>query len=113
MTRKLVLAGAVALAVGGLSAGIAIAAGAGGDDGDSPLTGSVLDRATVAALAHTRGGTVVEAEIGDGGAAYSVEVSLGDGSVVEVGLDSSFDVVGQERDDDGRSDHGDDAGDAD
>jgi uncharacterized membrane protein YkoI len=67
--------------------------------GDEALTGSDLDRATAAALQHTGGGTVIEAEHGDGGAAYGVEVRRADGSVVEVALDGNFRVVGQESDD--------------
>jgi hypothetical protein len=67
--------------------------------GDEALTGSDLDRATGAALQHTGGGTVIEAGQGDGGAAYGVEVRRADGSVVEVALDASFRVVGQETDD--------------
>jgi hypothetical protein len=99
MTRKLLLIAALVLALGALSAGIAIAAGESGDD-DEPLTGSTLADATEAALAHTGGGKVVETEVGDDGAAYGVEVRLADGSVVEVNLDRSFDVIGQEEDDD-------------
>jgi len=102
MTRKLALIAILILALGALSAGIAIAA-AGGDD-DKPLTGSTLDRATAAALEHTGGGTVTETEVGDGGAAYSVEIRLDDGRQVEVDLDESFDVVGREADDDGPND---------
>jgi uncharacterized membrane protein YkoI len=100
MTRKLaLLALVVVLAV--VTAGIAIAAG--GDD-EQPLTGSTLERATAAALAHTGGGTVTETEVGDDGAAYEVEVRRADGSQVEVSLDESFDVIGQETDDDGPND---------
>src|SRR3990172_9770880 len=99
MTRKLALIAILILALGALSAGIAIAA-AGGDD-DKPLTGSPLDRATAAALEHTGGGTVTETEVADGGAAYSVEIRLDDGRQVEVDLDESFDVVGREADHDG------------
>ena len=87
MKRKFVLIGAVVLVAGALSAGIAIAS-AGGDE--QPLTGSTLEQATDAALAHTGGGTVVETETGDDGAAYSVEIQLEDGSQVEVNLDESF-----------------------
>ncbi|HSE81931.1 MAG TPA: hypothetical protein VLA87_09665 [Gaiellaceae bacterium] len=101
MKRKFVLIGAVVAVAGALSAGIAIAAA--GDD-EQPLTGSTLQRATDAALAHTGGGTVVETETGDDGAAYSVEVQLGDGSQVEVNLDESFEVIGSEADDDGPGD---------
>jgi len=102
MTRKLTLIAILILALGALSAGIAIAA-AGGDD-DKPLTGSTLNRATAAALEHTGGGTVTETEVGDGAAAYSVEIRLDDGSQVEVDLDESFDVIGREADDDGPND---------
>jgi hypothetical protein len=101
MKRKFVLIGAVVVVVGALSAGIGIAA-TGGDE--QPLTGSNLEQATDAALAHTGGGTVVETETGDDGAAYSVEVQLADGSQVEVNLDSNFEVIGSEADDDGPGD---------
>ena len=74
-----------------------------GDD-EQPLTGSALERATAAALRHTGGGTVTETEVGDDGAAYGVEVRLPDGSQVEVNLDSSFYVIGEEADDDGGAD---------
>ncbi len=109
MKRKLALIAVVVLAAGAVSAGFAIAA-AGGDE--QPLTGSALERATDAALAHTGGGTVVETETGDDGAAYSVEIRLDDGSQVEVNLDGNFEVVGQETDDDGPGDQ-DGAGDDD
>jgi uncharacterized membrane protein YkoI len=94
--------GLLALAVIGGGAGIAATA-AGGDD-DQPLTGTALERASEAALAHTGGGTVIETESGDDGAAYGVEVRLDDGSVVEVSLDGDFNVIGQEQDDDGPGD---------
>ncbi len=103
MNRKLLLIIGLIVALGGLSAGIAVAAGAGGGD-DAPITGSALDRATAAALQHTSGGTVVETEVGDDGAAYGVEVRLDDGSVVEVSLDENFEVIGNEADDDGAGD---------
>ena len=99
MKRRIVLIVAFVLALGALSAGIAIAAGVGDDD--KPLTGSALDKASAAALKHTGGGTVVETEVGDDGAAYGVEIRLEDGSQVEVNLDENFDVIGDEADDDG------------
>jgi uncharacterized membrane protein YkoI len=102
MTRKIAVLAVLVLALGAVSAGFAIAAG-GGDD-DRPLTGRNLEQATDAALAHTGGGTVVETEVGDDGAAYGVEIRLADGRVVEVELDENFDVVGQENDDDGAND---------
>jgi uncharacterized membrane protein YkoI len=97
------IAVAAALAIAG---GVA-ASGMGGDD-DEPLTGDTYDKAVEAALAHTGGGTVIETEGGDDGAAYGVEVRLEDGSVVEVELDSSFKVIGSEPDDDDGEEEGDD-----
>jgi uncharacterized membrane protein YkoI len=97
--------GAVAVAVLATGAGVAVATG--GDD-DTPLTGTSLEKATSAALAETGGGTVTETEVGDDGAAYSVEVRLDDGTQVEVNLDENFDVIGQENDDDGPNDRDDD-----
>ena len=92
---------ALAIALGG--AGIAVATGAAGDD-DQPLTGATYEMATAAALAYTGGGTVTETEVGDDGAAYSVEVRLPDGRQVEVNLDADFNVIGDEADDDGPGD---------
>jgi uncharacterized membrane protein YkoI len=95
-TRWLVGAGLAAAMAGGL---VAAAAAAGGDD-DQELTGATRDRAVAAALAATGGGTVLETEAGDDGAAYGVEVRLDDGRQVEVNLDESFKVVNQEPDED-------------
>ena len=99
MKRRIVLIVALVLALGAVSAGIAIAAGIGDDD--KPLTGSALDKASAAALKHTGGGTVVETEVGDDGAAYGVEIRRADGSQVEVSLDANFNVIGGAADDDG------------
>jgi hypothetical protein len=96
--RKIPLIAAVILALAALSAGIAIAAGGGGEE---PLTGAALEKATAAALDYTGGGTVTETEVGDDGAAYGVEIRLEDGTNVEVNLDENFKVIGQAADDDG------------
>jgi uncharacterized membrane protein YkoI len=101
MKRKLISLAAVIVTLGAASAGIAIAAG--GDD-DKPITGTSLAKAKAAALEHTGGGTVVETEVGDDGAAYGVEVRLDNGTQVEVNLDGNFNVIGQEADDDGAYD---------
>jgi uncharacterized membrane protein YkoI len=93
-TRRIAAAG-LAVAVAALAA----AASADGDS-DSELTGSTRDRAVAAALAATGGGTVLETEAGDDNAAYGVEVRLPDGRQVEVNLDRSFKVIGQEADED-------------
>jgi hypothetical protein len=87
-------AGVAVAMVGGL------AAAAPDGDTDQELTGATRDRAVAAALAATGGGTVLETEAGDDGAAYGVEVRLADGRQVEVNLDAGFKVVGQEPDED-------------
>jgi hypothetical protein len=96
-SRVWIVGGALAVAL--IGGGAAIAVAGGGDD--RPLTGSNLEKATAAALALTGGGTVIETEVGDDGAAYGVEIRRDDGSVVEVSLDTNFDVIGDETDDDG------------
>jgi uncharacterized membrane protein YkoI len=108
MRRKLVFGAALVLVVAAAAAGIAIATG--GDD-DQALQGTTLARASAAALKHTGGGTVTEAEAGDDGAAYEVEVRLPNGGQVEVRLDESFAVLGQATDDDHAGE--DEAGDGD
>ena len=88
----------VALAAGG----VGIATATGGDDDDAtekPIAGSALDKAEAAALDHTGEGTVTETETGDEESFYEVEVTLDDGSQVDVQLDRDFDVVGDETDD--------------
>jgi len=101
-TRSKVIVGALAwVAVIGIGTGIGVATMG---DNDQPLTGSDLEQATAVALEHTGGGTVTESEIGDDGAAYSVEVRLADGSQVEVNLNANFEVIGSTADDDGAGD---------
>lgn len=106
MTRdkRWLLAGGlvVVLALAAIGGGIAVATGGGGDD--VPITGTALGECTAAALAATGGGDVTETEVGDDGAAYGVEIRLGDGSQVEVNLDENCNVIGQEADDDGPND---------
>ena len=93
---KILAATATALVIAGAAATVSVATGS----DERPLEGDDLERATSAALEHTGGGTVVESEVGDGGAAYEVEVRLDDGSVVEVQLDGGFRVTGSSADDD-------------
>ena len=104
--RKILIILALVVAVAAIGAGIAI--GAGGRDSDEPITGTALTRATDAALAHTGGGRVTDTEAGDEEGAYEVEVTLDDGSQVDVHLDASFDVLGDEaegaNDDEGAGD---------
>jgi hypothetical protein len=104
---KLTAVAIAGLGVIGLGAGVGVAAS--GDD-DKPLRGQDYDRASAAAIEHVGGGTVIETEVGDDGAAYGVEIRLDDGSVVEVQLDQNFTVTGTEADDDsaGESEDNDD-----
>lgn len=101
-TKVLIAAGVVAAAsIAG--AGIAFSS----DDDDAtevPITGSALEQATRAALEHTGGGTVTETEFGDEESLYEVEVTLSDGSQVDVQLDADFRVVDITEDDDSAED---------
>jgi hypothetical protein len=91
---RLLVVGATIIVVGGL-AGTGIAVAAAGDD--PPITGSDLDQASAAALAHTGSGRVTETETG-GDQAYEVEVTLEDGTQVEVEMDQDFKVLSSDRD---------------
>ena len=95
---KALAAGAtVAVVLGG--AGVAVASGTVGDDGtEQPITGSALDKASQAALDHTGRGEVTETEVGDEEGYYEVEVTMDDGSQVDVHLDRDFKVIGTEGD---------------
>ena len=100
MRRRVIVIAASATAVAALAVGGVAWATTGGDE--APLSGDAKTKAVEAALAHVGGGTVVETEAGDDGAAYGVEIRLVDGRVVEVQLDESFAVTGQEGDDDSK-----------
>lgn len=110
MQRRLVRLVVLAVAIGALTVGIAVAATGGsivpGDDSEAPITGTALTRASAAALQHTGGGRVTETEVGDEDALYEVEVTLGDGSQVDVHLDAGFTVVGTKADREGADDPG-------
>ena len=109
---KVLLGATLAIAVLAIS-GAAIAGATGGDDDGSEqaITGQALDRASAAALEHTGGGEVTETEAGDEEGAYEVEVTLDDGSQVDVHLDKGFNVISQA--DDGNEGGEDDSGDKD
>lgn len=68
------------------------------DRGDTPITGPDLERASAVALTHTGEGRVTETEVEDEESYYEVEVTLVDGSQVDVQLDEDFNVVGSESD---------------
>ena len=99
--------GAAALLASG--AGVAAASGGGDDDAtDTPISGHALDQASAAALAETGGGHVTGTEVDDEESYYEVEVTLDDGSQVDVQLDESFHVVSSSADheDSGTEDDG-------
>lgn len=102
-----VVAGIVA-SVAMIGGGIGVAGAMGGDN-EEPITGDALAKASEAALAHTGGGVVSGTEVGDEESYYEVEVTLDDGSQVDVQLDKEFNVVGDEVDgageDEGAGDH--------
>ena len=97
-TRNAVVAGALAVALAAAGGGVALAAG-GDDDTDTPITGPALERASQAALEAVGEGEVTETETGDEDSFYEVEVTLDDGSQVDVQLDEQFAVVSSEVDD--------------
>lgn len=79
--------------------GAAVAANNHSDDGgDQPIEGSALQKASDAALAETGGGKVTGTEINDEQSYYEVEVTLSDGSQVDVQLDRNFHVVSSDPD---------------
>ena len=93
---KIIAAGAGVLALA--AGGVGIATATGGGDSEQAISGDALDRAEAAALEHTGGGTVTDTEMGDEESFYEVEVTRDDGSQVDVQLDRSFNVVGDEAD---------------
>jgi hypothetical protein len=90
------ISAAVGVAAVAVGAGIASAQP---DDGEgTPITGEALTKAGQAALAFTGSGTVTATEVGDEESLYEVEVTLANGSQVDVQLDQSFAVVGDKTD---------------
>ena len=96
-SRKLLIGGAILVALG--AGGVGLAQAVGGDD--EQATGPDADRAKAAAVRLVGAGNAVGVERDDGdGAAWEVEVKKPDGSVVEVGLTDDLRRAGVERDDD-------------
>jgi uncharacterized membrane protein YkoI len=108
MNRKWTISGAtvVLVALAATTGGVALATQINEDDSEPPITGEALQRASEAALDHTGGGRVTETEVGDEESYYEVEVTLDDGTQVDVQLDREFNVVGDSVDteDDDRDD---------
>ena len=99
-------AAAVVVAAAGGWAGVAAAGGSDDDASDTPISGDALGKASDAALAETGGGKVTGTEVGDEESYYEVEVTLDDGTQVDVQLDKSFAVVGSESDGHGEDESG-------
>ena len=96
----MIVAGVVALAAFALG-GAAIAAATQGDEGNQPVTGAAAERAETAALQEAGGGSVTElARDPEGARIYEVEVRKPDGSVVDIDLDRSFNVLAVDADSD-------------
>lgn len=107
----------IGLLVGAIYAGtvafngpLAMAQSADGDEGeaetpdvenssegpDVPITGTALEQASAAALAYVGQGRVTGTEVGDEEGYYEVEITLENGRQVDVHLDETFNVLGQE-----------------
>jgi hypothetical protein len=104
--KKVWIIGGAVLAVAAIGGGtgLAVANGGVGDDNEVPITGTALEQASAAALAHTGEGRVSETEAGDEDGAYEVEVTLDNGSQVDVHLDTDFNVIGQAADEESAGD---------
>lgn len=92
----MVIAGAAVVTAGTVGAAGALS---GDDDAqDRPIPAADLEQAEKAALEETGGGKVTETEVDDEESKYEVEVTLEDGTQVDVQLDEDFQVVGSESD---------------
>jgi len=100
-TKIIIIATVVALAVAAFGVTAAVSSD---DDNEQPITGIELEMATEAAITHMGGGTVTDTEVGDEESYYEVEVTLDDGTEVDVQLDRDFNVVGTEDDGTGEDD---------
>ncbi len=98
--KKLAISAAVAalLALGGGGAAIATQQGqapaTGDDSSEQRATGPNIEKAKSAALEHTNEGSVTDTEVGDEEGYYEIEVTLEDGSQVDVHLDRDLNVLG-------------------
>ncbi len=101
-TKKTLISAAAAAAVV-LGGGGAALAGSDDDATERPIEGAALQKAEDAALQETGEGKVTGTEVGDEDSYYEVEVTLDDGSQVDVQLDRGFQVVSSD------ADHEDDA----
>jgi uncharacterized membrane protein YkoI len=107
-TRKRIalVFGSAALVTASAVGGAYAVAGGDDDERQRPIPAADLEQAQRAALEETGGGTVSETEADDEEIKYEVEVTLDNGTQVDVQLDENFRVVGTDNDgtDDGSSD---------
>ena len=98
-TTRIAIA-AVAAVTGLATAGVAAVSASTSDDTeiDTPITGTDLQKATDAALASTGQGRVTGTEVGDEESYYEIEVTVDNGTEVDVQLDKDFKVVSSEAD---------------
>lgn len=95
--RTTILSISAIVAVAAAVAGSVVLAGQ-ADDTDTPIQGDALTKASQVALDHMGGGRVTGTEVGDEDSLYEVEVTLDDGSQVDVQLDENFTVVSSDAD---------------
>lgn len=83
------------LAVAGIVTTLALTLGACGGDDDDTISSADREKASAAAVAYVGGGAVTDAGRGDGddSYAYEVEVTLPNGTDIDVELDDSFGVT--------------------
>ena len=98
MSRRRKITAAVASALALAAGGVGVAVATGGDDSEPAIGGPAADKAGAAALDHVGEGRVTDTEARDEDSFYEVEVTRPDGSQVDVQLDRSFEVVGDEAD---------------
>lgn len=95
--RRVVLVVGATAVLAAVGTGAAVASN--DDDAtDRSIPGSALQSATDAALAETGQGNVTGTEVADEESYYEVEVTLDDGSQVDVQLDREFHVVSADAD---------------
>ena len=104
-TKIAIAVGAAVVLAGGV-AGPPYAVSSDDDDTQRPIPAGELEQAAEAALEETGEGTVTETEVDDEESKYEVEVTLDDGTQVDVQLDENFNVVSSEND--GTDDESDD-----
>ena len=102
MQRRLMIVAGMTVGLTFVGGGAAVAAafagdGEGDDANDVAITGTALEQASQAALAHLGEGEVVDHEVdADEDGYYELEVRLDDGTMVEVNVSEDFAVLGEE-----------------